>query len=1028
MQIQTIDDEIVDWEKNNIQIKPENWQSIKDYVKKLKKMDLVQLGKEKSSLPVQDVRIAVVDMVIRRNGIDDGAKYFENIRKINNVFLPSTRTAKQQYPIAPRELLSTFLPELIWLIANDAREASRTTIIRSLDVRNYLRHTLEMSYDVMTHRTEMVDKDPWDPARVQNPVLADGPFMSGLLELIHQRDFPTLTSSPQDYGRDPAKVSQAARPAGLRAEYNELVKGILKCYRNVGITTLGPLCFAIALDAALLDEALRNDAIKVFRKKGLPSEPLEGIHFYYPPSVPNDEAKAVFSDYVRYRWPIITFALDPVTDQQNIADSFNLKRDLQLAVSFAFATGQINFSQLNTFRRQIEQSSDTIALNRTVTGFVHGEDNFGFRFTPRFQNPPNQRTNIGVIVSQLISGGPGPDYQIRKSKLEPGIRELTAVLLIPTFLSEMRMNVVSNWFKLNDPEHLVFHTKRMMERGRRVQELRQAAVDACSTQQYRDADLRVLQSKLDQLDVMLPMQSRVIQLPFDNSASGFDLFSEGSAALVPELTGFSGVDVVTLPAASSGAAATSGGAASGGGAATGAAGATGGTTAASPTTAATTLPATFSITSLSTPANTATATYTLTGGTTSIADIFIFGKYISLLDTRVIAGGKSASFEILSREVVHVQIPANVISTTTDDNKTYIEVYLATPNGISNSLLVPCIPTKPPVQPPVGYDVATASQSINVFYQWLTLPDGTHQLVVTADPGKKGIGITWDDSIGLAPRQIQAQFVATINNQNLVMVFQAKAGNKDDYFIDAQQFAVTLLKRLQDMTVYPALPQSPIQFTVNVQPWLPADSEGLRKTTAKALKSNVTVTLQYNDTGVNALPGVGPVKSPPPAPDNMTTSGLSLPGAAVADDRRLAGMRATSDPALIRTAQQLQLPSPSSFLSATQPPPVLNTPALLAPNVSSEAEQISKMLTGQPVATRVSIPGDSSATAGATNFAAAAGSVATQATGQLPTIVVNPSPVVLIPSSSAPAKKKRTSRVHQMINRLGNRASQAMPQ
>ena len=421
LQIQTIDDEIVDWEKNNIQIKPENWQSIKDYVKKLKKMDLVQLGKEKSSLPVQDVRIAVVDMVIRRNGIDDGAKYFENIRKINNVFLPSTRTAKQQYPIAPRELLSTFLPELIWLIANDAREASRTTIIRSLDVRNDLRHTLEMSYDVMTHRTEMVDKDPWDPARVQNPVLADGPFMSGLLELIHQRDFPTLTSSPQDYGRDPAKVSQAARPAGLRAEYNELVKGILKCYRNVGITTLGPLCFAIVPDAALLDEALRNDAIKVFRKKGLPSEPLEGIHFYYPPSVPNDEAKAVFSDYVRYRWPIITFALDPVTDQQNIADSFNLNRDLQLAVSFAFATGQINFSQLNTFRRQIEQSSDTIALNRTVTGFVHGERQFRLPLHSPVPEPAEsadeyRRDRQPAHLGRARSGLPDPQVETRAGR------------------------------------------------------------------------------------------------------------------------------------------------------------------------------------------------------------------------------------------------------------------------------------------------------------------------------------------------------------------------------------------------------------------------------------------------------------------------------------------------------------------------------------------------------------------------------------------------------------------------------------
>ena len=274
-------------------------------------------------------------------------------------------------------------------------------------------------------------------------------------------------------------------PSRLEQLDAELISRIESSRDNITSRAIAALGWAIAVDAALLDEALRRDAHRVFTAEGIPSDPLENVHFYYPKGVPNDQGKALFNDYVRHRWPIITFSLDPVTDQQNIADSFNLKRDLQLALSFAFATGQIGFSQLNTFRRQIEQSSDTIALNRTVTGFAHGNDIFGFRFTPRFQNPPNQRTNIGVIASQLIGGGPGPDYQIKKSKLEPGMRELTAVLLMPTFLPEMRMNVAGNWFKLNDPEHLVFHTKRLMEQGRQVQELRQAVVDACSAQRYR---------------------------------------------------------------------------------------------------------------------------------------------------------------------------------------------------------------------------------------------------------------------------------------------------------------------------------------------------------------------------------------------------------------------------------------------------------------------------------------------------------------------------------------------------------------
>ena len=552
-----------------------------------------------------------------------------------------------------------------------------------------MRHTLDTAYSVMSKQTAR--------AASAIPPLADDVFMHELMQAIRERRFGNHFES-----------------SSIRLEqlHDYLLDKIEEGRDNIRGKPIGALCWAIALDAAILDMELREDARKVLSDKNLPCDGIEEVHFHYPKHLPNEPARAAFRDYVKNRWPIITFALDPVTDQQNIADSFSLNRDLQLALSFAFATGQVNFNQLNTFRRQIQQSADTIALNRTVTGFVHGNDIFGFRFTPRYQNPPNQRTNIGVIASQLIGGGPGPDYQIRKSKLEPGMRELTAVLLIPTFLPSMRMQMAGNWFKLNDPEHLVFHTSRMMERGRRVQELRQAAAHACRTKQYREADLRVLEAKLAQLEAMLPMQSQVVQLPFDNSASGFDLFSDGSTALVPELTGFAGVDVITAPA-------TTG---AGGGSAT----------------AATTTSPTFSLTTLASTNPPSTTNYTIAGGTTSIADVFVFGKFISLLDSRVIAGGKSASFEVLSREVVHVQIPANVIPTTTEDGNTYIEIYVATPDGISNSLLVPYVPATP-APSTFGYDVASGSQSINLFYQWLAGPDGTPALVPTADPARQGI-------------------------------------------------------------------------------------------------------------------------------------------------------------------------------------------------------------------------------------------------------------------------------------------------
>ena len=457
-----------------------------------------------------------------------------------------------RYPVPPQEVLNVFLEENIYVLARDIKKSLLTKVPRATDVRNYLRHSLYAAFDVMDG----------SPGSQIDALLNDVGLLTQICEAVSKRD----------YGPD----------GSLRMIFEQFVQKlgtVEKRIQDANEHTYFPivaLCWAVAVDATLLDDALHEWIPKLFAANEVNFGVPDDMRFYVQDDVLANGANAVFQDFVKLRWPLVTFALDPVADQQNIADSFTLQRDLQLALSFAFATGQISFSQMNTFRRQLQQSSDTIALNRTVTGFAHGNDTFGFRFTPRFQNPPNQRTNLAVITSQLISGGPGPDYGTRKSKLEPGMRELTVTVLAPSFLPTLRMQVSSNWFKLTDPEHLIFHTKRMLERGREVQELRQSVVEACSTQQYRDADLRVLRAKLAQLEGMLPAQSTVVQLPFENSASGFELFTDGVTALVPELSGYDGVDVITRPASPS---------------------------------------------------------------TNPLADIFIYGKYIDLLDTRVIVGG-----------------------------------------------------------------------------------------------------------------------------------------------------------------------------------------------------------------------------------------------------------------------------------------------------------------------------------------------------------------------------------------------------
>ena len=517
---------------------------------------------------------------------------------------------------------------------------------------------------------------------------------------------------------------------------------------------------------------------------------------------------------------------------------------------------------------------------------------------PVFRIPRPSAPNLAVITSQLIGGGPGPDYQTKKSKLEAGMREVTAVVLVPTFLPTMRLNIATNWFRLTDPEHLVFHSVRAMEQGRQVQELRQAALHACNAGLYRDQDVRVLLTKLKQLDQMLPQQSQIVQLPFENTASGWDLFEEGVKALVPELTGYDGVDIVNQGKA---------------------------------------------------------------------ADIFLYGKYIHLLDTQVIVGGayvpkKPGMVDVISREVVHVQIPATALPTATIDGRTYFEVYLATPSGISNRVLVPCKPKDPPT--PDGFDLAGESrdQEIEVFYQWMTGPDGKTTLILTDDPGaldKNPLRIAWDSPTGFAPRSLQANFTTNLaTGQTLTFSLPANSGTKDDYSIDRRQVALILLKRLQSIVAAPAALPASITLKLTVQPYIPLDSMGYRvQTKPRELKTPCVVKFIYNATDKNALPNVSPsALNPAPADTEIVRTTLTSPSPV---HETLSVSRGGTPP----------LPPLPDVLDAGK-----STAALAA-----SAETRAMKTTGASVQT---------------------------APGQAPLIVVNPAPVVVVPTSAPAVPKK----------------------
>jgi hypothetical protein len=426
----------------------------------------------------------------------------------------------------------------------------------------------------------------------------------------------------------------------------------------------------------------------------------------------------------------------------------------------------------------------------------------------------------------------------------------------------------------------------------------------------------VLQSKLKQLDQMLPQQSTVVQIPFENTSSGYDLFSDGANALVPELIGYDGAEILTQGVD---------------------------------------------------------------------ADVFIYGKFVHLLDTRVVVGGAylpTTMYDIISREVVHVHIPSTSLPTTTVDGRSYFEVYLATPSGISNRVLIPCQPKTPPA--PNGFDLATDSnsQELDIFYQWLNGSDGKPALVLTDDPGtvdKKPLKITWDAPTGVAPKTLQANFTGTLSTgQNFTFSLPANSGMKDDYSVDRRQIALILLKRFQSIVSAPSALPASITLSVTVQPYIPLDSMGYRvQSKAKSLKTSYTVKFIYNATDKNAVPNVSPA----------------------------AWNAAPVDSAVARTSMQQALATMAAELPPLPPLPVIDADA-------------TKSLAGRAQGLLPQATGVTNLVHDATSVAQ--GSLAA-APASLPQIVVNPSPVVVVPPPTAPAAKPRSHRFRLFDHRQSNR-------
>ena len=310
----------------------------------------------------------------------------------------------------------------------------------------------------------------------------------------------------------------------------------LKDTRQVSVTSA--LGWCILVDAALLTDRLMRDMKQIASAKGKPAADCEVWRDYAHPK-PSDEARRAFNDYVQLRWPIRVFALDPVTQDQNIEDTLSIRRETQIALAAALASGSVSSNQFLKLSRRLETDSQTIAITSPQVGFGHGESTFGWRFLPRFQTPETPSNATAFLRDQLI-GGPNHNQLQRGRRLEPGLRECVAIVMVPSFVPYVELDTVTNWFGLANPKKKLLDHTDALKLSRMVQTMKVHGCGIRDVDCYRPGDFTRLQRRIDQLEARLPTQTLVAPLPVVNSLGGFEMFSNGTSDLAPELYGWYG--------------------------------------------------------------------------------------------------------------------------------------------------------------------------------------------------------------------------------------------------------------------------------------------------------------------------------------------------------------------------------------------------------------------------------------------------------------------------------------------------------
>ena len=250
---------------------------------------------------------------------------------------PAVQTRRARLPIPFSQLADVSGIRQIAILIRDTRAALEhdpinRPCIAYMSVRHHLDEELKAAFDFLAipaHRHVWQELPGWNLAALVRG--RDAAQLGG----VRCRFFTSVAAAQPGTNSWLLPTPDGSADAAMLADA-DLCCGQPQPAVPVCRTTTAVLAWGILVESALLDQRLAEDIRESATSLGRPCPAFEYAGPFFGPEPPA-EARAAFAEYVRTRWPIRVFALDPAVEEQNVDETYARRRELQIAMALAAA-------------------------------------------------------------------------------------------------------------------------------------------------------------------------------------------------------------------------------------------------------------------------------------------------------------------------------------------------------------------------------------------------------------------------------------------------------------------------------------------------------------------------------------------------------------------------------------------------------------------------------------------------------------------------------------------------------------------